>query len=196
MKNINPLLFVVSLVALTFTSTAQTNTPPTPAGVISTLGAWLGNYNTNLVFQDIIIWDGPIYQNQINVANEIGASYDVFRSKPLSNGGDIFVAPEGRFRQAGIGGVWLSESGGLQFGWMKFDFRIAGYCDGVYLNNPQATGVNQREQVEFGAQAEKMLTPSTAVGMFVGGQTRHSYPIFGVNLNVSFGNGTGFLGLF
>lgn len=185
----------------------DTNTQPTVPGLISTFGKWVGSYDTNLTFDDVIIWDGPIYQNQINIGNELGGSYDVWRQKISTNntsiasvanklGGQMFGAVEARLRQASIAGDRLSEAGGLEFGWMKYDFRAGLFSDLVYLDHPGAVGRSGHIQGEGGLFAEKMLSKSSALGMFISLQTGAKQPIIGANLNVSFGNGTGFLGLF
>ena len=148
------LLLIIGLAALLAgISQAQTNTPtpPTVNGLISTFGNWVGSYDTNLTFDDVIIWDGPIYQNHVNIGNEFGISYDVWRQTISTNntslasvgnklGGQMFLAPEARFRQASIAGDLLSEGGGIEFGWMKYDFRAGLFGDLVYLDHPGAVG--------------------------------------------------------
>jgi hypothetical protein len=214
MKKITTLILIAAAALLLLTAVnanAQTDTntptPPTVNGLISTFGSWIGTYNTNLSFQDIIIWDGPVYENQVNIGNELGASYDVWRQTISTNntglasvgnklGGQMFLGLEARIRQASVAGARVSEAGGLEFGWMKYDFRAGVFADGVYLDHPSVVGVTGHEQAEFGIFAEKMLSPSSALGMFISEQTGQKFPIIGANLNVSFGNGTGFLGLF
>ena len=204
------LLLIIGLAALLAgISQAQTNTPtpPTVNGLISTFGNWVGSYDTNLTFDDVIIWDGPIYQNHVNIGNEFGISYDVWRQTISTNntslasvgnklGGQMFLAPEARFRQASTAGDLLSEGGGIEFGWMKYDFRAGLFGDLVYLDHPGAVGRTSHLQGEGGIFAEKMLSKASALGMFISLQTGQKQPIIGANLNVSFGNGTGFLGLF
>jgi hypothetical protein len=175
-----------------------TNTAPNIPGLTSTLGNWLSSYNTNFTFQDIVIWDGPIYQDGVNVANELGGSVDLWKSKPIKNGGSLYVAVEARFRQASVGGLNLSEGGGIQLGWTKYDFKIGLFGEVVYLNHPDEVGLPPDRHLtgEFGIQAMKMLSPSVATGIFISQQIYQPAQIIGVNLNVSFGNGTGVFGLF
>lgn len=202
---------MAALLAIGFTAMAQTNAPTQPSvnGLIGTFSTWVSSYDTNLTYQDFIVWDGPVYQRNVNIMNEFGASYDVWRQTISTNntglasagnklGGQMFLAPEGRFRQANIAGDWVSMGGGIELGWQKFDFRAGGFVDGVYLNNPEALGRphSERETAEFGLFADKMMTKATAAGIFISDQLHQSAPFFGVQLNVSFGNGTGFLGLF
>ena len=200
---------MAALLAIGFTARAQTNAPiiPTPSGLATTFSEWVGSYDTNLSFQDIIAWDGPLYQNGVNFGNELGGSYDFWRQDISTNNtgaaamanklsGQLFGAVEGRFRQGGIAGNWVSMAGGAEFGWQKYDFRAGLYADGVYLNNPSAMNVSHRETAEVGLFADKMMTRSSAVGIFIGEQIFQKAPIIGANLNLSFGNGTGFMGLF
>ena len=209
-KTLFTLTAVAAMLAIGFTAQAQTNnTLPTIGGLISTFSAWVSSFDTNLSYQDFIVWDGPVYQKNVNIMNEFGASYDVWRQKISTNntslasvgnklGGQLFLAPEGRFRQANIAGDWVSMGAGLEFGWMKYDFRSGVFVDGVYLNNPEALGRphSERETAEFGLFADKMINKATAAGIFISDQVHQSAPFFGVNLNVSFGSGTGLFGLF
>lgn len=174
---------------------AQTNTPPTLSSEGSMALSWATTINTNYSFADMILWDGPLYENGVNVANELGASYDVWHSKVVPNNstGTLFAAPEVRFRQAGIGGIFASESGGAEFGWMKGDFRIAGFVDGVYLQNPSVFNTSSRGGAEFGLQAEKLFSATgSGAGAFFSMPTYQSRPIIGASLTLSFGTIGGF----
>jgi len=202
------LLATAALLAVGLAAQAQTNViQPTLGGLTSTFADWIGSYDTNLSFQDVIVWDGPVYQDGVNFGNEFGGSYDVWRQNISTNnsglasvgnklGGLMFFAVEGRFRQGGIAGSWVSMAGGMEFGWMKYDFRAGLFLDGVYLNNPEAMNVAHRQTAEVGVFADKMMTKSSAVGIFISEQIYQKSPIIGANLNVSFGNGTGLFGLF
>ena len=203
------LLATAALLAVGLATQAQTitNTEPTVPGLVSTFGNWVGSYDTNLSFQDITIWDGPIYQNHVNVGNEIGGSIDIWKQKLGTNnvglasvgnklGGQMFLAGEARIRQASIAGLNLSEGGGLEFGWTKCDFRAGGFGDLVYLNHPDDLKSQSHITGEFGVFADKMLSKSSAMGIFISQQIGQKSQIIGANLNVSFGNGTGIFGLF
>lgn len=197
MKNkIKILIGVAALVLATVTAQAQTNTPPTLQSEGSTALTWATTINTNYSFADMILWDGPLYENGVNIANELGASYDVWHSTVVPNNstGTLFAAPEARFRQAGIAGIFGSESGGMEFGYMKGDFRIAGYVDGVYLQNPSVFNTSSRGGAEFGLQAEKLFTATgSGAAVFFGMPTYQSRPIIGASLTISFGTIGGFL---
>jgi hypothetical protein len=175
---------------------AQTNTTPTLGGLASTITGWIGNINTNYSYADVILWDGLIYENQLNVANELGGSYDLWHSVVVPNNstGTLFDSVEGRFRQAGIAGVFASEQGGDEFGYMKGDFRIFGYVDGVFLQNPQVfSGSSHKGAWEVGLQAEKMFSQNMAGAIFIGMQEHQKYPLIGVNITVTFGTIGGLL---
>jgi hypothetical protein len=179
-------------------SQTTTNTVPSLGDSLSSVASWAGNINTNLHYADVILWDGPVYENQVNVANELGGSYDLWRSdtNALTGNSLLFAGVETRNRQAGIAGSWLSEGFGGEFGWMKGDFRAGLFCDGVHLDNPGAVGATSHFAFEGGIFADKMLSSASAVGLFGSFQTGQKYPILGAHLVVTFGNGTGFLGLF
>ena len=193
MKKLKILLISAMVFMAVGYSQAQTNapTPPTPSGVAARVESWLDNYDTNLSYSDVIVWDGPVYQDQVNVANELGASYDVWRSS--TNTDNLFFAGvEARLRQGAIAGAFVSEGVGGEFGWMKYDFRVR-------RENALATKTGGGHYAfELGAFADKMLSKSSAMGVFISKQTADSShaPLIGVDFNLSFGNGKGFLGLF
>jgi hypothetical protein len=193
-----PLLILLFMASAATSRAQSSNTPPSIGDILSTGAGWIGNINTNYHFQNAIVWDGPIYENQVNVANELGASYDLWHSdtNSMTTNGILFGAIETRQRQAGIAGTWLSHGGGAEFGWQKCDFRGGLFIDGVYLDHPSSVGASSHLAGEVGLFADKMLSSASAVGIFVAGQSGQKYPIIGANLNVSFGSGGGFLGLF
>jgi hypothetical protein len=200
MKLKSILAMVAAALVLAVNVQAQTNTPtpPTPSGVIAKAESWLDHFDTNLSYSDVIVWDGPVYQDQVNVANELGASYDVWRS--TTNTANMFFAGvEARLRQGAIAGAFVSEGVGGEFGWMKYDFRAGLFANGVRRENSLAAKTGGGHYAfELGAFADKMLSTSSAVGVFISKQTADSShaPLIGVDFNLSFGNGKGFLGLF
>lgn len=182
------------------TSQAQTPSLTGTNGVIATVAGWVSSYNTNLAFADFIGWDGPVFQNNVNIGNELGASYDLWRSQKANNpNGLFFVAPEGRFRQAAVGGALSSENIGGEIGWQKYDFRAGLFGDAVHRENglTAVTG-DGRFGGEIGVFADKMFSVASGAGLFVSEQpdSRSHTPLFGLQLSLSFGNGSGFLGLF
>ena len=192
-----PLCFVLFCSTLLCSGQTDTNSPPPPTipGVGSTVSQWFASQNTNLSWQDVTIWDGPVYLNNVNVANEFGGSYDLWRSG-TNTASILFAAVEGRTRQAGIAGTFVSQNAGAEFGWMKYDVRLGAFLDGVYRNNITIGDAHSRLGVELGLFADKKLSQNTGLGFFISYQTEQKYPLIGGQLNVSFGNGKGFMGLF
>jgi hypothetical protein len=177
-------------VALPAMAQTTTNPPamvaPTPTGLLTSLSSYVSSRNTNFTYQSALIWTGPVWENQINFGNELGASYDFYQSN-LTNG--IFASVESRTRTAGIAGTFVSEGVGLEGGWLSYDVKIGVFLDGVY-KVPEKSGA-----AEFGLFGFKLMTPNTGVGLFASWQTGQHYPIIGGQLNLSFGSGNGFLGL-
>ena len=177
---------------------AQSNAP-TLGNTLSQVGTWAGTINTNYHYQAVMVWDGPIYANQVNVANELGGSFDFYTSsanRMADTNGFTLAAVEARSRQAGIAGTFVSEQGGLQFGYEKCDFRAVVYLDYVNNAHPENLGSTKRNTFEGGLMVDKMLSASSAVGVFAAWQRGIKYPIIGAQLNVSWGGGTGLFGLF
>jgi len=195
MKTLKSIALAAALLCGLSTAQAQTNTPPTFTGALSTAANWVSTINTNYSWADVILWDGAVYANQINVANELGGSADLFHSvnEPNNMNGCLFDALEARARQAGIAGTFVSEQGGDELGWMKGDLRVFGFADFVYLEQPQVLNAPCREAYEFGLQAEKMLSTSTAMALFVSKQEHQKSPFIGVNFTVTFGTIGGLL---
>ncbi len=196
MKTKSVLLTTLLTLALAFQIKAQTNSaPPTFPGIGTTLSAWFTSQNTNLAWQDITVWDGPVYLNNVNIANELGGSCDLWRSG-TNTSSILFAALEGRTRQAGIAGTFVSQNLGGEFGWMTYDIRLGCYLDGVYRNDITVGDAHTRLGVELGAFADKKISANSGLGFFMSYQSGQKYPLLGAQLNISFGNGSGFLGLF
>lgn len=207
MNKIKSALFGVALLAATVIH-AQTINPveletngtlSLVQGVGTTIGGWFTSENPANRFQDAQTWAGVVNQNNAPVANEIGGSYDLWRQKqdyfPYTTATNqssttVYLALDGRVRDAQIG--IMSIGVGPQFGWMQNDVRIGVFVEPVYRLDQK----HSRFRAEFGLAAEKMLTANTAVGLLVSQQTHEKTPFFGGQFSVSFGNGSGFLGLF
>lgn len=198
------LLTVLAIIALLCCSRvhAQTNaqtTITTIQGLGSTVAGWFTSENPANRFQDVQTWAGAVNQNNAPVANEVGASYDLWRQHadyfPYTgatnqNKSSIYLALEGRERNAQSG--VLSIGAGPQVGWMQNDIRIGLFVEPVYRLDQK----HSKYRAEFGLMAEKMLTANTAVALMLSQQTHEKIPFVGAQFTVSFGNGTGFLGLF
>ena len=199
MNKIKSAIIGVALLAATVTHGQDSNTVSIVKGVGTTIGGWFSSENPANRFQDVQIWTGAINQNNAPVANEVGGSYDIWRQNsdyyPYTaatnqNNASIYAAIEGRVRDSQIG--IMSIGAGPQLGWMQNDVRVGFFIEPVYRLDQK----HSRYRVEFGLTAEKMLTANTAIGLVLSQQTHEKNPFFGAQLNVSFGNGRGFLGLF
>jgi hypothetical protein len=196
------ILTVLTGILIAMQGRAQTNTQTTIQtiqGVGSTIGSWFSSENPANRFQDAQTWAGVVNQNNSPVANEVGASYDLWRSEskyfPYTAATNqpstsLYLALEGRERTSGVG--IMSAGAGPQFGWMQNDIRIGVFVEPVYRLDQKRS----KFRAEFGLTAEKMLTPNTAIGLLLSQQTHEKTPFVGGQFTVSFGNGTGFLGLF
>lgn len=180
-------------------SNISSNTVVTIEGFGTTLSSWFTSENPANRYQDIQSWAAVIDQNNGPVANEVGASIDLWRQNsdyfPYTgatnqNSSSIYFAVEGRARDASEG--FISAGVGPQLGWMQNDVRIGVFGEPVYrFDKPHS-----KYRGEFGVTAEKMLTKNTAIGMVLSIQTHEKVPYFGGQVNVSFGNGSGLFGLF
>lgn len=168
-------------------------------GVGTTIGGWFTSENPANRFQDVQTWAGAVNQNNAPVANEVGASYDIWRQNSdyypytaATNQSDssIYIAADGRMRDSQLGVMSLGV--GPQIGWMQNDVRIGFFVEPVYRFDQ----AHSHYRAEFGIAGEKMLTANTAVGLLVSIQTHETIPFIGGDFSVSFGNGKGLFGLF
>jgi hypothetical protein len=176
--------------SITNAETATTS-PPTYAQLGGTFASWLLTVNTNYSYATVLLWDAPVYQENINIANETGFSLDLWRQNiaPFQN---IFESIEGRFRQAGIAGVFASDGFGPEVGYMYGSLRVGAYFNYVYNENPVALGEHVRNNFEYGAFADQMMNSSTAAGFFISRQSHGpKLPVIGINVTVTFGTQTG-----
>lgn len=196
------LIIGIALAAMVINVEAQTNvqgTIQTIEGFGNTIGGWFTSENPANRFQDVQTWAGAVNQNNAPVANEVGASYDLWRQHadyfPYTgatnqNKSSIYAALEGRVRDSQIG--VMSVGVGPQIGWMQNDIRIGLFLEPVYRLDMKRS----KFRFEGGLFAEKMLTANTAVALMLSQQTHEKVPFVGAQFTVSFGNGSGFLGLF
>lgn len=192
----------IALAAMVINIEAQTNAQTivqTISGVGTTIGGWFTSENPNNRYQDVQTWAGAVNQNNAPVANEVGASYDIWRQHgdyfPYTgatnqNNSSIYAALEGRVRDSQVG--IMSIGAGPQVGWMQNDIRIGVFAEPVYRLDQK----HSKYRGEFGLMAEKMLTANTAIALMLSQQTHEKVPFIGAQFTVSFGNGSGFLGLF
>jgi hypothetical protein len=181
---------------LSVTNILGQQSPTSPIGTLETVASWATTINTNYYFPDVLLWDGPVYQKGVNIANEVGGSWDLWRQNAGTNAGStLFAGLELRARQGAVGSAFVSENFGGEFGWINHDFKVGVFADGVYRSDAAlAAADGGRMAGEFGLFADKMLSPGSAAGVFVSIQTGDATPLVGANLNVTFGSVTGFLG--
>lgn len=189
--------------------TLTTNAPsggdniPTVQGVGTTVGGWLTHENPTNRYQDVLTWTGPLYQNGAPIANETGGSYDLWRSSKTgyypftgtnSANSSLFAGAEvrGRFSAPGL----VSTQAGPEFGWMQNDVRLGVSIDFVYHSSTTGDVSNTRKRWEFDFFADHMVSQNAALGLVVGFQQHEKYPLFLPSVSISFGNGSGFFGLF
>jgi hypothetical protein len=187
---------IAALFAAVGTVLAQTNTIPS---AVNTIGGWLTSENTNLFFQDAVLTVGPV-NNTYATASETAAYLDLWRgagNSVTNHSGGLYAGIETRIRNSSVAGAFVSEAFGGNFGYCQNDVKLGVYADGIYRSIENFWGGdNSRAGAEFGVQASKLMSSTAGVSLFVGYQTGLKTPIFGGELNLTFGNGSGFLGMF
>lgn len=171
------------LAAVTVTEAQTTNAAPSPQNFATSIIQYFGTINTNYQFQPFIIWTEGDYQNQVNFANAVDVSYDVYTTAAAYTGGVSFALELG-MRNAGIAGTIADGHGGLQLAYNYYDTRIEGYGDAVYED-----AFGGKVGGEFGIRALKKATPNTFFGLSLGFQvptSGPSYPIVGVLAGATF----------
>jgi hypothetical protein len=149
---------------------------------------WGTSVNTNSMWQPATAWTCPVWNAAgSTIANETGASYALQFGDP-QNG--FFAGPETRIRAAGTPGTLVSTGGGARVGYEYYDIQVGGYLDGGYGS------LLNRGYFEAGGFFDKMLTQNTATGIFGGWNSASHGWLFGGNLTITFGNGSGVLGMF
>lgn len=205
----NKFFSIIGVAALLATvAYGQTTTPPPSTtqstvqevqGIGSTVGGWFTSENPANRYQDVLTWAGVVNQNNAPIANEVGASYDLWRqhadyfpytAATNQSESTIYAAIEARERSSTPG--VLSIGAGPQIGWMQNDIRLGFFVEPVYRLDKK----HSKFRAEAGFMGDKMLTKNTAIGLQISWQTHEAVPFIGANMNVSFGNGSGLFGLF
>lgn len=171
-------LIVTALILSAFTATAQTN--PITGFLGSTLDYFSSN-NTNFTFTPFKLWTEIDYQNQINFADSIDFSYDVYQPASYTNG--IAFDLEASMRNSGVAGTIVSYQGGGAVAYNLYAIRVEGYVDGGYNE------VFHKGYGELGARLLKKPTENTILGLTLAFQVpTHgpSYPIVGVVAGATF----------
>lgn len=158
---------------------AQTNsnTSPTEQTFLQSFEGYFGSFNTNNAStfgtnDTFDVWTGAEYVNNQNTAASLGISWNAFKVSQET------IGLESVTRNAGINGVILSQSAGVNLQKVYVDTKFEAYVDGGYdfsLKKPVA---------EVGARVFKALTANTYAGIGIGerfgsGQVS-SFPVLSV----------------
>jgi hypothetical protein len=166
-------LILIALVAV-FTasySQAQVITNTTFASpyqnIISSATEYLTTINTNYQFAPLLLWDEVNYQNQIDISDGIGVSYDIYQPAGCygtinTNGvtkGGFTGSVEAGIRNIGIAGQVCSGQGGFGLNYNLFDVRAGLYIDGGY------NAIDSKAFGEVGFRLLKKPTQNTFAGL-------------------------------
>jgi hypothetical protein len=138
--------------------------------------------NTNYTFSRFLLWNGMNYQNNVNISDELVASFDVYAPTNCYQGG-LTASLEGGMRNSGIAGTVVSGQGGAGLNYNYYDTRIGLYADGGY-DDPLHRGF-----AEVGLRLLKKPTANTFLGTGLGLQfptTGPQYPLVSVFGGVTF----------
>lgn len=131
---------------------APTNIPPQQT-FFETVASYLTSQNTNLLtFQktnELDLWAGADYVTGVQVSASLGIEYNVYKK----------ISIESVTRNAGIGGVVVSQQGGVGLNFVVHDVKLTGYLDGGY------DFYNKRPYAALGIRAKKALTENTFAGI-------------------------------
>jgi hypothetical protein len=182
MKNNKLLALALALAALAFTPVAPAARAQSTNFLVS-VENYFTTVNTNFTFQRVQVWNGMEYQNGVNIADDLAASFDVYAPAGCYTGG-LSVSLEGDMRNSGIAGTIVSGQGGAGLNYNYYDIRLGGYADGGY------SAVSHKGYGELGLRAMKKMTPNTFAGISLGMQLPTikgpNYPLAGVFAGVTF----------
>lgn len=178
---------MAALLAIGFTVGAQTNPPPpsTPQNFVQSAIGFIGTVDTNMAFAPFLLWDEVNYQNQVDVSDGLGVSYDVLKPASYYAPGVFSLSLEAVMRNIGVAGQIAGGQGGLGANWNYYNIRIGAYADGGY------SPVWHQGYAEVGVRLLKKPTPNTFLGIGMsydlpqtsGGQ---QYPLVGVFAGATF----------
>lgn len=188
------LVLIAATVSLSYVSSAQitTNTFTDPyQSIVSSAESYLTSVNTNFTYAPVLLWDEVNYQNQVDISDGIGLSYDIYTIYGTygtigTNGtltGGMTVSLEGGIRNIGIAGQVCSGQGGAGINYNLFDIRFGVYVDGGY-NAIHSTGF-----VEAGFRLLKKPTQNTFAGLGLALQYPNKgpqYPLVSIFAGVTF----------
>ena len=143
MRNKYSLIGITLLSLTVLCASAQTNLPPvietigtnnipplptSDAGFINTVFGWLSSLSDTPTFTANrgMLWAGAssIQGGPVSLVNDIGGSYDVWRSSTNTASSIWWFAPEANLRNGGVSGTLVSIQGGVGAGLILHDFRL------------------------------------------------------------------------
>jgi hypothetical protein len=167
------------------TSTNAPAPPPTPQAFYNSVIDYFSSNDTTLQFTKFKMWTEGDYQNNINFADKIAASIDLYTTDSTYTNA-VAIGAEGGMRNAGVAGTIVDGTFGAVLSYNVHAIRLEGYVDGGY------SAISSEGFAEIGFRAEKKLTPNTFAGLSMGLQipttpaNGPAYPIIGVLVGVTF----------
>ena len=179
-------LSVIGLCALSATAQTQTNQPPpTPQAFYQSVLDYFGSNDPTMQFTRFKLWTEGDYQNNVNFADKIAVSFDLYTSDATYTNAITFGVEAG-MRNAGIAGTIVDGGGGVNLSYNVDSIRVEGYADGAYSQ------ISQEPFAELGIRILKKATANTFLGLSLGFQVPTTprggpaYPIFGVLAGATF----------
>lgn len=174
-----------ALLAAGFTAQAQTNTVTPVQSIFQSFSSYLLDVNTNWGFNSFLIWNEVDYQNQIDISDGLGASYDVLHPANYVVSSAASLSLEAVMRNIGVAGRLASGQGGIGVNWNHYNIRIGGYADGGYNETWH------KAYCELGVRVLKKPTPNTFLGVGLSYDlpqldSQQNYPLVGVFGGISF----------
>ena len=179
---------VAAAIALASSSQAQSITnspPPTPQAFYTSFLDYFTSNDPTMQFSRFKIWTEGDYQNNVNFANKIALSFDVYTTDSKYTNA-ISFGIEGGMRNAGIAGTIVDGTAGAELAYSINSIRIEAYADGGYGT------ISHQGFAELGMRVDKKLTPNTFAGLSMGFQVPTTpkggtaYPIIGVLVGATF----------
>jgi hypothetical protein len=175
------------------TTIGTNNIPPLPAsqaGFISTVFGWFSSFDPNMPTFSAnrgMLWAGAssIQNGPVNLVNDIGGSYDIYRSTTNTASSIWWVAPEANIRNSGVAGTLVSVQAGLGAGMILYDFRFGLYGTGGYYMTPMDAGQGKMFG-EFGLRAVKGIGAHFGTGVAAGFQFPDSRQVYSAFLTANF----------
>ncbi len=169
-----------------------TNAPPVPTSPGNFFSSVMGFFSSFDTALDPTFgqsrgqaWTGvdAINGGPASLANEIGLSYDFYRTTPTTNSTLFAVSAESVTRNGGVTGTLISEGVGVGLSFIVHDVRLTGYLDGLYNFDHS---YSSQFGAEFGLRAEKALGLHTFTYVGAAFQLPGSRQLFSAGLGFTF----------